>query len=208
VSQADEQEPMLPPEEEAELLGLLQAALRPTELDPATNERLIELCLEDPLAAPSAEELVESARLREALADGRPHHDADVLRALGAPFAGGSDEQAALERALAAALGGPPAIRPKPRRNVIYALFGAGSAVLAAAASVALLLAPSAQRSAPAAAVPTSALPAVAWVKPHSTADLFEQPFETGATTARIDLIASARSRDLRDNRYASWGVR
>jgi hypothetical protein len=37
---------------------------------------------------------------------------------------------------------------------------------------------------------------------------LFAERFETGETTARMDLIASARSRDLRNNRYTAWGVR
>jgi hypothetical protein len=44
--------------------------------------------------------------------------------------------------------------------------------------------------------------------KPRTTAPLFSERFETGDTTARMDAIASARGRDLRDNRYASWGVR
>lgn len=203
MSQADETEPTLSPAEEAELLGLLEAALRPMALDPVTNDHLIALCLDDPLAPPSAEELTQAARLRDALADGSPNDEADMLRALAAPFAP-SGEHAA-ERALTAALERSPAPAIKPRRNVVYVLFGASSALLAAAAAVALLVAPSAQRSAPTAAL---APPAPALVKPHSTVDLFEQPFETGATSARIDLIASARSRDLRDNRYAAWGIR
>jgi hypothetical protein len=73
-----------------------------------------------------------------------------------------------------------------------------------AAAAAALLFLPTLSRSdAPAASAEPSAL-----VKPHSTAPLFAERFETGATTARMDLIASARGRDLRDNRYAAWGVR
>lgn len=205
MSHADEQEPMLTPEEEAELLGSLRAALRPSELDPGTNERLIELCLDDAAAAPSAEELAESARLRDALSSGSPHEDADVLRALRAPFMD-RVEQAALDRALAAAMS--DATQPnvqlevKRRGKVVIALFGGASALLAAAAVVALLLAPAAQRSASESREPAGLL------KTRSTVDLFEQPFETGATTARIDAIAVARSRDLRDNRYTSWRVR
>jgi hypothetical protein len=45
-------------------------------------------------------------------------------------------------------------------------------------------------------------------VKPHSTAPLFSDRFETSSTTARMDLIETSRSHDLRDNRYAAWGVR
>ena len=201
MSQADEEEAILPPEEEAAVLGLLQAALRPAELDPRVNQRLIEMALEDPFAEPSPEELVESARLRDALERGTPHDDASLLGALAAS-AGRDRDRDASERALRVALG--PGVRPaaRARPNVVYALFGAGSALLAAAAAVTLLIG-TARRSAPAVAVAPSA-----YVVPHSTASLFTERFETGDTTARMDLIASARSRDLRDNRYAAWGVR
>jgi hypothetical protein len=207
VSRADEEERLLPAHEEAALLEALEAALRPTELDPRLNERLLEMALEDPLAPPSEEELIESARLRDALAEGTPDADASLLRALGAPFGQSTDsadvDSSAVERALDAALSPTLALAPEPappaRRNVIYAIFGAGSAVLAAAAAIALFVG-SSRSAAP-------ATPLSAYVKPHSTAPLFAERFETGDTTARMDLIASARSRDLRDNRYASWGV-
>jgi hypothetical protein len=196
----------LPPGEEAELLQALEAALRPTELDGDVNERLLALALEDPLAPPSEEELIESARLRDALAAGTADADAGLLRALAAPFTLASADEVALERAL------PSAVRPgseaaasddgrAPRRNVVYALFGAASAVVAVAAAVALFVA-SSRSEAPLGAQ------AGAYVVPRSTAPLFAERFDTGDTTARMDLIASARGRELRDNRYASWGVR
>lgn len=202
MSQADEEESLLPPEEEAELLRALEAALRPSQLDPAVNERFLQLALEDPLAPPSESELVESARLRDALATGAPDADANLLRALAAPFVAAGADGAAAERALQSVLVTPARdLAAAPRRNVVYAVFGAGSAVLAAAAAVALFVA-SSRSSEPAVAQSS------AYVTPHSTASLFAERFETGGTTARMDLIASARSRDLRDNRYASWGVR
>lgn len=204
MSQADDDELLLPPEEEAALLRALEAALRPAELDPRVNERLLELALEDPLAPASEDELIESARLRDALAEGTSDADASLLRALGASFAGvGVDEGAdgAVERALGAALPSPKAAAHSPRRNVVYAVFGAASAMLAAAAAVALFVGSS--RSAEPAAAQASA-----YVVPHSTAPLFAERFETGDTTARVDLIASARGRELRSNRYAAWGVR
>jgi hypothetical protein len=200
VSQADEEDLLLPPDEEAAWLLALEAALRPTELDPRVNERLLQRALEDPLAPPSEEELIESARLRDALAEGTPDADASLLRALGAPFGRSVDSDGAIERAIEAALDPPREAAPPPRRNVVYALFGTASAVLAAAAALALFVG-SSRSAAPAAQLS-------AYVKPHSTAPLFAERFETGDTTARMDLIASARSRDLRDNRYASWGVR
>jgi hypothetical protein len=205
VSQADDEDlRLLSEREEAELLQALQAALRPSELEPDVHERLLELALEDPLLPPSEEELIESARLRDALDDGGTSADARLLRALGAPFvsdgAQASDHEA-IERALGSALAPAKAPVPAARRNVVYAIFGAGSAVLAAAAAVALFVGTSREAAPPAAQ-------ASAYVAPHSTAPLFAERFETGDTTARMDLIASARSRDLRNNRYASWGVR
>lgn len=205
MSQADEEEPLLPPEEAAAWLTALEAALRPSELDPAVGERLLELALEDPLAPPSEAELVESARLRDALEQGAPDADAALLRALGAPFAAPAapaPELASVERALQAALEAPTeTARPERRGNVVYVAFGAGSAVLAAAAA-ALLFVGTLRGGAPA---PTRA---AAYAESRSTAPLFSDRFETGDTTARMDVIASARSRDLRDNRYAAWGVR
>jgi hypothetical protein len=209
VSQADDEDLRLLSEgEEAELLQALEAALHPSELDPDVHERLLEMALEDPLAPASEEELIESARLRDALEDGSPNANARLLGALGAlgaPFASGAsgagEDDDAVERALGSALAPAKAPRPAARRNVVYAIFGAGSAVLAAAAAVALFVGTSRQ------AAPASAQ-AGAYVAPHSTAPLFAERFETGDTTARMDLIASTRSRDLRNNRYASWGVR
>jgi hypothetical protein len=215
VSQADEleklgldlaAEPPLAPEEEARLLGALQAALRPTELDPETNERLLEMALEDPLAPPTEEELVESARLRDALAQGSPHADVAVLQQLRVPFALSSSAESdhtVSDEALEAALGsGARRDAPNRRGKLIYATFGAISGVLAAAA-VALLFVSASRTQAPQSAMTEPA----ALIKPHSTAPLFTDRFDND-TTARMDLIASVRSRDLRDNRYASWGVR
>ena len=208
MSQADEEESLLPPAEAAAWLSALEAAWRPGELDPAVGERLLEMALEDPLAPPSEEELIESARLRDALAQGAPSADAALLRALGAPFAAdapSASETAVVDRALRAAIASQPEqtqpAAPPRRSNVVYAVFGAGSALLAAAAA-AVLFVGTMRSSAPA------PVQAAAYAEPRSTAPLFSDRFETGDTTARMDVIASARSRDLRDNRYAAWGVR
>ena len=42
----------------------------------------------------------------------------------------------------------------------------------------------------------------------RSTQALFDQPFERGQATARADRIAVARTADLRQNRFARWGVK
>lgn len=209
MSQADEDQPLepLPATEEAALLETLEAALRPGELAAALNERLIEMALEDPLAAASAEELAESQRLRQALDGLTPHEDAALLSALrsAAEPEAESDAHEAVEKALAAIpAGGRGAEGPsgRGRGNVVYAAFGAASVVLAAAAVLVLFIGTARKSEAPSAAATTD------YAVPRTTAPLFSEPFATGDTTARIDTIASARAHDLRGNRYASWGVR
>jgi len=200
VSQADEEEPILPPEEEAAWLAALDAALRPERLDAARAEPLLQLALEDPLAPPSTEELAESARLREALAGGAPHESGPLLQALRAPFVPATSAAPSIDRAVDGALAKSP--RRQPASTVIYARFGAVSVLLAGAAAIALFV------SQPRREAPATSATAASFVAPHSTADLFDERFETSATSRRIDLIASVRSRDLRDNRYAAWGAR
>jgi hypothetical protein len=202
VSQADENLPPLPPDEEAAWLGALEAALRPGELSPALNERLIEMALEEPWAEPSPEERLQSERLRRALDEGRDHEDAALLASLRAPFdTQGAD--AALARALSRAL---PAASPEATRKsasrVIYAIFGTSGAVAAAAAAWLVFATSTAQEPA------RSADSTATYARPRTTGTLFSEPFRTADTTARMDRIASVRARDLRDNRYAAWGVR
>ncbi len=198
MSQADDDLPPLLPAEEAAWLGALEAALRPTELSAAVNERLIEQALEDPFAPPTAEELAESARLRDALEHSSPHEDAATLAALRAAFGPApGDASPQVEAAVARAT--------RRRGNVIYAAFGVAGSALAAAAVVMLLVTATRKAEPGAASAPVSS---VELAKPRSAAPLFSDRFETKDTSSRMDIIASARSRDLRDNRFAAWGVR
>jgi len=216
VSQADERDPALELADEAQLLLALEAALRPTALDPELNERLICFALEDPLAPASDAELLESARLRDALEGptggaspavlpAEEYSDAATLRALQVAFQphSASDELLARvlgsEVALTAAPVSDQRRAPKKKTSVVYAAFGVSGIAVSLAAGFALLA--TGTRNAPSTDLPSL-------VKPRSTAALFSERFETEATSARIDRIASARSRDLRDNRYAAWGVK
>jgi hypothetical protein len=52
------------------------------------------------------------------------------------------------------------------------------------------------------------AAPPVELAHLRSTQPLFDHPFRSGEGSARVDRIAMARSSDLRDNRFARWGVR
>lgn len=190
------------PEDESEALArALRAAWSPADLDPAVNEALIAAALEDPLAPPSEEELAESARLRSALEGHGSHPSAELARALRAAAKPGSLEREQADRLLGSALSDAGAVR---RGRVIFVAFGAASTAIAAlAASWFLLLRPALQGSAPADLAARADL-AVS----RSTAAMFSEKFDTAATTERVDRIVSARSRELRSNRYALWGVR
>jgi hypothetical protein len=175
---------------EAALAQTLRAAYAPSELDPRRHAELVRLALEDPLAPPSEEELIESERLRRALDGGDERHpEARLARALAAAVNPGPLPGATAERLASRAA------RPKP--NVLFVTFGALG--LAAAASFALYLAHGT-------ATTTGPTPTLA--RSRSTQELFREPFEQGRTTERIDRIAEARERDARENRYALWGVR
>jgi hypothetical protein len=186
-----ESDELLSEGEEQRLRELLLSAFAPGEIDPRRHERLLQAALEDPFAPPSPEEIVESERLRRALdGDGDSDSvDAALARALAAAHA-----PAALRKAVAV-----PAAPAKGK--VIYVAFGGLGAALAAAAALLLLVTPRESHDA------SAQLEAVALVQSRSTAALF-QADAAGDPSSRIDRIASARGRDLRDNRYALWGVK
>ena len=188
--------PELDPAEERRLSTLLRHAFAPSEIDAARHERLLLAALEDPLAEPSPEELVESERLRQALDGHGDHEHQRLARALSAAFA------PKLERPLP-----EPQHEVKPRvgpsRVVILYRFAAVTAAVALAAAVLLRLTPAPRKSSP----PAADLAILALAQSRSTAALF-QASAASAPSERIDRIASARSRDLRDNRYTLWGVR
>lgn len=186
-------QPLLGPEEEDALLMLLSAAYRPAELDAARNQALIEAALEHAVLNPPAEELAGAAALREALDHGIAVPELAGLRAAAGLLPNDVQRSSDLiERALATR-------RDRPRANVIYAAFGAASLAIAAAAA-ALLVVGTRDRS-------ESALQ-THYELPRSAAPLFNEPFERRSTSARIDVIAGARSRELRENRYLAWGIR
>jgi hypothetical protein len=147
---------------------------------------------QDPDAPPSEEELVESARLREALEDAsKASPDADLLRAVKSAAAPDRLDSKALDDAIAKSL----AARPRTRGRVVWVAFG-GVALAAAAAVVLLLVGGMPPRE-----------PSLATAR--STQSLFVERFESrGGESARIDRIAMARGSDLRENHYARWGAR
>lgn len=180
--------------EEERLGALLRHAFAPSEIDPARHEQLLEAALEDPFAPASASEIAESERLRQALDGAGDHAHLTLARALSAAYG---------------ARAASPTVEPsvvlnaasRPSRQVIYYRFGAAVATLAAAAAILLSVTGSERRA------PAPDLPSFALAQSRSTAPLFRADPAPGAST-RIDRIASVRGRELRDNRYALWGVR
>jgi hypothetical protein len=202
VTDDDTELPELPREEEEAWIQALSAAWRPGELDPELNEALIAAALEDPLAPPTEDELVASERLRRALEGDGQDADADLARALRHAGAPKSLDQVTAERALQKALGASPT-RVEKRGSVVYVGFGAVSAVLALAAAFLLFVRPALEQK-------EARELARDLARSRSASALFEshEDFQATVTTARVERIASSREKDLRQNRYAMWGVR
>jgi hypothetical protein len=191
------------------LAEALRAAWAPEALSADDVDAIVARSLGDEDAPPTAAERREADALRDAL-DGRGEvADAELagaLRAAARPKDLDAATNAALvERALArrpSRSGAPSGAR------AIRVLFAAATAVTAMAAGFALFM--TSNRAAPepsaaSVAAPPSLIPA------RSASELFDltEPFpRTGGESARIDRIASARTADLRANRFASWGVR
>jgi hypothetical protein len=150
---------------------------------------------------PTDEELAESARLRDALADSSvKNEDADLLRSIAL-----SHNPHALDEEAHRSIVEPALAKLTTRRNarvirLRWAFGGAGAALALAAAAILLV-----GKLEPA---PSPDL-AAHLLRSRSTQSLFDTPFtaESGAS-ARIDRIAMAREADLRENRFLQWGLR
>ena len=202
---AEPELPELDPSEELRLSALLQHAFRPSEIDPARHERLLLAALEDPFADASPEELVESERLRQALDGQGEHQDLRLARALSAAFT-----PSGVTKRVAPSLERPlpepkplPIVAPRRSGQVIFYRFAAVATALAVAAAVLLQLTPELRTG----SAPAPDLATLALAQSRSTAAFFRAD-AASAPSERIDRIASVRSRELRDNRYALWGVR
>lgn len=205
----------LSPEAEIEFATALRAAWRPAELSPQLNETLVDLALEDPLAEADEEEQAESERLREALDLGVSHPLADLARSVHAAADPGRIDAARNQELLEAALQNAKPQRGADKRGagqsgsggkVIRVAFGAVTAVLAAAAG--MLLWVQTEGGAPKSDDGNPQIAAQELAVSRSTASLFHEKFDTKHTSERVDRIAAVRAKELRRNRYASWGAR
>ncbi|MEZ4225012.1 MAG: hypothetical protein R3B13_28925 [Polyangiaceae bacterium] len=195
---AEEAVELLDAEIEAALSESVRAAWMPSELSPELNELLILQALEDPLAEATEDELAESARLRDALAGEGEHAHAHLARALQAAAQPHPLPELLGERVVRRAL-------PREAKRRRWPLVATGAtAVLALAASIALVVRSAGHSS----SSNELARQAKELVQSRSTAALFPSKFETGEASLRMDRITAARERDLRENRFAVWGVR
>ena len=174
----------------------------------ALDERVHAEMLDDVPVSP--DELRLAAELREALDDGAHAPDrraatraeqelAFALRSAFRPSALGDEEHRAIvAKALGETRAGGAVVAFRPRaRTTRGALITGATTVLALAASVVVWITTAAPQSSEA-----------PLARARSTQPLFDEPFKSGETSARIDRIAIARASDYRDNRFAKWGVR
>ncbi len=145
---------------------------------------------------PTPEEAAAAEALRKALDENAANDDADFLRSLKAAHAPGEIDARTNDALIERALARKPS---KSRRGVVIRVTFGVAAVFAVAAAIFLVLGQ----------VPgvTPAPPRVELARVRSTQPLFDKPFDK-ETSARVDRIAMARASDLRENRFAQWGVR
>lgn len=167
------------------------------------DEALTASGVAEPDAPATDEEVAQADALRAALDEpSRPSEDAALLRALALADAPrplpAEAHEALLARALAR-LDVKKARQRVDRRGIVVRVTFGAAALIAAAAAVLLVVGRTGD-------VGESTKPALARVR--STQALFDQPFERGQASLRADRIAVARTADLRENRFASWGVK
>ena len=192
----------------------LRAAYRPASLAEDDLDAILSRALGDGDAPPTRLERGGAERLRSALERGGDlDEDAAILGDLRAAHRPGTLAPARNEELIAGALSRAPRALASVStwRRALPATMAAITGVLALAAGFALLV--RTQNFAPPSAMVPSPVAVVApavLVRSRSTDDLFDpaEKFEVSHTSARIDRIASARSSDLRRNRFAAWGVR
>jgi hypothetical protein len=207
-------------------LAMLASAWSPEDLDPAVNERLLALALGETTdsavwdAPPNDAEHAAAEELARAL-DGHPTSgpsessspELDLARSLRAAVRPVAIDELTSQRLVRGALASP---RVDPARGRGRWRSAAAAGALALAASLAGLMlgervergpqlaapAPPAARSEPLARVELAA--------PRSASALFAATDfpAAGGERARADRIAAARTVDLRNNRFAAWGVR
>ncbi len=188
------------------LIAALAAVQLPQAIDARRHRQILERALgglpeqgsaayDDPFAPPSAEELSAAESLRE-------HFDSDPLvqslRSAQRPFTPSSELEFAARETVLARLRKSPTRRARRLAPSAWGMFAA-----AAAAALWLVVKSNGVVDGSLSAQSHSKSLAVS----RSTDSLFAKPFASSSNSERIDRIAQARSRELRDNRYTIWGL-
>lgn len=195
----------------AALATALRSAYAPCPPDEDALEAILARAMGDEGAATRAEREAASM-LRDELAGVAPLSRASLfeqLRAAAAPASLAPEKnealiEAALAKAPARGVRGQLRVLAggaRPARRAVPVTMVALSSLAALAAGVALFVGQ----------VASPPRGAAAWVRARSAGELFDAatPFpRTGEESSRIDRIAAARAVDLRNNRFAAWGVR
>jgi hypothetical protein len=195
---------------EHEFAEVLRAAYDPASMEPIDNDALIDraLGIESAQRDPSATgaERDAAGRLRDAMAhpqtDGRDEPEIELADALVSAYRPRGIDPLRNELLITRAL--RRSSQRTVSRRVLPVVTAAVLGVAAMAAGVALYLRPVTDK-------PVATATAPMMQRSRSTADLFDAatPFpRVGGESARVDRIANARAADLRDNRFALWGVR
>lgn len=187
-----------------ELVDVLRAAYQPLDIDASENDALVDraLGLATTDAPATAPEKIAAERLREAIAeprsDDRDEPEIEVLDALVSAYRPRGIDPLRNELLITRAL--KRSSQRTAQRRVLPFVTAAVLGVAAMAAGVTMFLSSGS---------PKVAAPELQ--RSRSTAELFDvaTPFpREGGESARVDRIATARASDLRDNRFALWGVR
>jgi len=179
----------------------LRGAYAPAPLAEADLDAIVSRALGEEFAATGVERAA-AERLRAELEGEAPHGEGtELLRSLKLAAHPTTLPPARNEELIQTALRAP--FRARVRR-IAPVTMAALAGVATLAAGVALVL-DHARTTSPGAGA------AAALVRARSADDLFDAstPFpRRGGESARVDRIASAREADLRQNRFAAWGVR
>lgn len=195
---------------EHDLAEVLRAAYEPASMELSDNDALVDRALgitaveRDP--SPTAAERDAAARLREAMThpqgDDRDEPEIELADALVSAYRPRGIDPLRNELLITRAL--RRSSQRTVSRRVLPVVTAAVLGVAAMAATIALSLRPPTDKPVATATAPTMQ-------RSRSTADLFDAatPFpRAGGESARVDRIANARAAELRDNRFALWGVR
>lgn len=190
--------------ERDELAEALAAAVEPQPLDEDLNGQLIQRALqlpgtaasEDPLGPASIDEIRAAEATRMSL------ETDPLVMALRAAHHPAPLEPTAQRQRIEAVVGA----RRVPRTSAVQAKkvwFWSTTSIAAAAGFWFYLSSESPQMT-----LKPAPLARLELAHCRTTQPLFNGPFENTRASQRIDRIAQVRAQDLRDNRYALWGVK